>query len=148
MYLATTLLLGGDLPAAEREAFQAVEGAGDSRQLAASTRGTLAQVLLVQGRAAEALPWARSAAAVLEELGGIEEREILVRLVHAEALAATGDRAAARAAIAAARDRVQAMAGRIREVELRRCFLTNVPENARTLQLATEWLGTAPSAAE
>ena len=75
-YLATTLLLGGDLPAAEEEALQAVAAAGDSRQLAASAQATLAQVLLAQGRAAEALPWARRAGATLDELGGIEEREM------------------------------------------------------------------------
>jgi len=140
-YLATTLLLGGDLPAAEEEALQAVAAAGDSRQLAASAQATLAQVLLAQGRAAEALPWARRAGATLDELGGIEEREMLVRLVLAEVLAATGDRPAAYATLASTHERVLAIAARIGDAELRRCFLTNVSENARTLRLAAEWLG-------
>jgi eukaryotic-like serine/threonine-protein kinase len=148
MYLATALLLGGDLRAAEEEARQAVEGAGGSRSLAASAQGTLAQVLLSQGRAAEALDQARSAASILDEVGEIEEREILVRLVLAEALAANAQDEEARRKLAEARDRLLAIAGKIQNPELRRCFLRNVPENARTLQLAGEWLAPPASAPE
>jgi eukaryotic-like serine/threonine-protein kinase len=148
MYLATALLLGGDLRAAEEAASQAVAGAGESRALAAEAQGTLAQVLLAQGRAAEALLHARTAASILDEVGVVEEREILVRLVFAEALAANGQDAETRKILAQARDRVLEIASRIQDPELRRCFLNNVPENERTLRLAAEWLAPAASAPE
>ena len=66
---------------------------------------------------------------------------MLVRLVLAEVLAATGDRPAAYATLASTHERVLAIAARIGDAELRRCVLTNVSENARTLRLAAEWLG-------
>ena len=64
-----------------------------------------------------------------------------VRLVHAEALHATGAHDAARDAIAGARARLLAIAGRIAEPSYRTSFLAAVPENARTLALARAWLG-------
>jgi len=148
MYLATILLLRGDLAGAEGEALAAVDRAGENRSLVAGSRGTLAQVLLAMGRPVEALEWVRPAAAILEELGGIDEREMLVRVIHAEALAATGDVLAARVVLAAARKRVLSLAERIRDVDTRECFLTNVPENARTLRLARDWLDRVPSTPE
>lgn len=77
---------------------------------------------------------------LLEAQGKIEEGEALIRLVHAEALSATGDGDAARAAIADARDRLLAAAARIDDPALRDSFLHNVPENARTLARARAWL--------
>jgi hypothetical protein len=64
-----------------------------------------------------------------------------VRLAHAEALHATGAHAAAREAIAGARDRLRAIAGKIDDPAYRRSFLEDVPENARTFELARAWLG-------
>jgi hypothetical protein len=69
-----------------------------------------------------------------------------VRLVHAEALHATGAHDAARAAIAQARARVTAIADQISDPVYRDSFLAQVPENARTLALATSWLGEPASA--
>ena len=68
-------------------------------------------------------------------------REAFVRLVHAEALHATGARDAARHAIAGARTRVVAIADKIPDPGYHASFLENVPENARTLALAAAWLG-------
>jgi hypothetical protein len=102
-------------------------------------KGTLADVLLARGRPAEALTHAREAMQMLVSTGRLEEGEALVRLAHAEALEATGDHAAARAAVAEARDRLLAIAERIDESR-RTTFLENVPENARTLALARTWL--------
>jgi eukaryotic-like serine/threonine-protein kinase len=69
------------------------------------------------------------------------ESGVLVRLVWAEALEATGDHAAACQAIAEARTALFAFADRITDAELRRGALITVPEHARTLALAREWIG-------
>jgi hypothetical protein len=66
-----------------------------------------------------------------------------VRLAHAEALHATGARDAAARAIADARARLLAIAGRIAAPDYRASFLEAVPENARTLALARAWLDEA-----
>jgi eukaryotic-like serine/threonine-protein kinase len=76
--------------------------------------------------------------ALLDALGGLEEGEALVRVVHAEALRATGDDAGARAAIRAAKARLDARAAKLEDPALERSFRTRVPENARTLELAAE----------
>jgi hypothetical protein len=74
-------------------------------------------------------------------------RGAFVRLAHAEALHATGAHDAARAAIAQARARLLAITDRISDPDYRASFLEQVPENARTLALASAWLGgPAPSA--
>jgi hypothetical protein len=61
------------------------------------------------------------------------------RLVHAEALHATGAHDAARHAIARARARLLAIADKIADPGYRASFLSGVPENARTLALAAAW---------
>jgi hypothetical protein len=68
-------------------------------------------------------------------------RVAFVRLAHAEALAAAGDQPAACAAITVARARLLAIADRIPDPDYRKSFLEEVPENARTLALASLWLG-------
>jgi hypothetical protein len=68
-------------------------------------------------------------------------RGAFVRLAHVEALAATGAHDAARGAVADARARLLAIAGRIADPEHRRGFLEDVPENARTVALGRAWLG-------
>ena len=67
-------------------------------------------------------------------------RGTLIQLVHAEVLEASGEPAAAREALREARDDLQVKAGRIDDPDVRRRFLEDVPENARTLALAREWL--------
>ena len=68
-------------------------------------------------------------------------RGAFVRLVHAEALHATGAHDAARHAIAEARAHLFTIAGRIPDPAYKQSFLENVPENSRTLALARAWLG-------
>jgi hypothetical protein len=68
----------------------------------------------------------------------------MVRLAHAEALAATGAREEARVALLAARERLLARAERIAEPAWRHRFLQDVPVNARVLALSEGWR--APSA--
>jgi hypothetical protein len=103
---------------------------------------TLAGLRLAQGRAADALAAAEQAMARYAAMGACGVfRAAFVRLAHAEALHATGAHDAARAAIAQARARVLAIAGRISDPDYRAGFLAHVPENARTLALAATWLG-------
>ncbi|XXT17490.1 protein kinase [Sorangium sp. So ce429] len=145
-YLAKIALLAGDFGAAEREArlAEALESASPLRVAATAIR---ARALLGLGRAREALAAAGEALAALESLGGLEEGESMIRLVHAEAFSAVGDVKRAAAAIAAARDKLLDRAASVRDPEWRRRFLSHVPDNARTLELAAQWVGAGRNAA-
>jgi tetratricopeptide (TPR) repeat protein len=139
-YLARILLRTGALAEAEAEARRAVELLEPAKEDRVQALANLAAVLLASSRWTEALVQAREAMALLTLLDKVQEGEALARVVYAEALDATGDSAAARAAIAAARDRLLAAAARIDDPRWRDSFLRNVPENARTLELARVWL--------
>jgi tetratricopeptide (TPR) repeat protein len=102
---------------------------------------TLCRVRLAQGRIAEALTTAEDAFARYNAMRTCSSfRAAFVLLARAEALEAAGDHAAARAAIGVARERLLAIADRIHDPGYRKCFLEDVPENARTLALASLWL--------
>jgi len=138
--LAEALRRMGDLAAAEREIAGVLELAMPLE--VPGVLATLAGLRLAQGRAAEALAAAEDAMARYAAMGACGLfRAAFVRLAHAEALHATGAHDAARAAIAQARARVLAVAGRIADPDYRASFLAHVPENARTLALAATWLG-------
>jgi len=98
-----------------------------------------ARIELERGDTEAALGDAQSAKDVLDEIGVLDEGESLVRLVWAEALHASGRRQDASEAILDARDRLMTRAERIRDPSLRKSFLENVPENARTLELSRTW---------
>ncbi|HEX8792914.1 MAG TPA: protein kinase [Polyangiaceae bacterium] len=138
-YLATMHLLEGDLEAAEREGRAAVAMCEKIPPSLAEALGTLASVLLAKGAKPEALETAGRAHALLEELGSVDEGEIAIRLVYAEALDASGRRDEARRILARAREQVLDRASKISEQEWRDAFLLRVPENARTLALAASW---------
>jgi eukaryotic-like serine/threonine-protein kinase len=138
--LAEVLRRMGDLERAEREISAALEMVVTLER--PGVLATLASIRLAQGRAQEARAVAGEAFASCTEMGGCGMfRRAFVRLVHAEALHATGARDAARAAIGEARARLLAIAERIAAPEHRRSFLETVPENARTFALARAWLG-------
>jgi tetratricopeptide (TPR) repeat protein/predicted Ser/Thr protein kinase len=144
--LAEVLRRSGDLDGAEREiqAARAMAMPHDHPGMLA----TLAMLRLAQGCAADALVAAEDAMARSAAMGGCGLfRAAAVRLVHAEALHATGAHDAAQHAIAGARARLFVIADKIAEPSYRASFLEAVPENARTLALARAWLGdAAPSA--
>ncbi|WP_437687359.1 protein kinase domain-containing protein [Sorangium sp. So ce176] len=146
-YLAKIALLAGDFGAAEREArlAEALESASPLRVAATALR---ARALLGLGRAGEALAAAGEALAALDSLGGLEEGESMIRLVYAEALAANGEPGRASVAIASARDKLLERAASVRDAEWRRRFLSHVPDNARTLELAAQWVGTGRNGSE
>jgi len=152
VYLATIRLLEGDLDGAEQAAREAVRTASAPTAkcfaLATLARAYLARIArapMGQRPASEldireALLAAHDAKALLDATRGVEEGEALVHVVYAEALAHAGDRDAARAALKAAADRLHARASWLRDPALRDSFLTKVPENARTMELARTWL--------
>jgi tetratricopeptide (TPR) repeat protein len=141
IYLALILTLEGDLAEAARQAEEAVEIVAMHPPVRACALAVLGQVWMLEGRAADALRAGEEAMRLLEDLGGIDEGEALVRLVHAAALGQAGFPQIARVAIAAARDRLLARAEKITSPALRASFLERVPENARTLMLARQWAG-------
>ena len=95
-----------------------------------------------QGSGQCQLPWKHAHVAAgrsMELLGGlprIDEGEAYIRLAYAEALRAAGDGESARAAIQDAWTRLSARAKKIADERVRERFLTKVPENARTAELA------------
>ncbi len=135
-YLAAIHLAGDDAHAALKEATAAAALLDGAPALAPLVLGTRAQALLALGRTDEACAAAQDAVRRLDALGGVNEGESRARLALAEALHAAGDLARARAALALARERLEARAAKIRDEALRRSFLDGVPENARTLALA------------
>jgi eukaryotic-like serine/threonine-protein kinase len=142
MILADLLRRRGELEAAEREVLAAADLLAILPLDHLATTATLAAIRLAQRRAAEALAAAELAASRYETLGSCGHfRSAFIRLVRAECLDATGDVEAARAAISTARERLLGDAARIDHLDDRNSFLENVPENARTLQLAQRWLG-------
>ncbi len=130
-YRAAILAAKGELGAAEGELLGALVGAQLPMQ--SVIHGNLARILVRAGRAAEALDHARRGHAILEQLGAIEEGEASVRLALAEALAATGDAAGARAAFAVARRRLLDRAARISDAGHRQRVRSQVPEHVATL---------------
>lgn len=131
--LSDVLRRTGDLDAAEREVRAALDLLAilPVKHLAATA--TLAAILLAQGRAAPALAAAEDAMRRYEATRAFGFRGAFASLVHAEALAATGEHEKAANARSAARARVLAQAEKIGDPAHRKSFLTAVPENARIL---------------
>jgi tetratricopeptide (TPR) repeat protein len=139
--LADVLFRRGEHAAAEREARAALPLMTSLPLDQAAATATIAAALLGQGRAAEALAAAGDAMTRYEALGAFGFRGGFARLVHVEALEATGDHAGAARALATMRKRLRIRAARIDDLALRRSFLEDVPEHARTLALARRRLG-------
>lgn len=139
IYLATIYALQDNVGKAMARAKEAIGASDDFPAIQAYAQATLARLLLLQNQSASALRLAQDAMAVLDRLEGVEEGEALIRVVYASALHATNNRAKALAAIAEARSRLLARAGKIGDPRWSRSFLENVPENARTMHLAVQW---------
>jgi tetratricopeptide (TPR) repeat protein len=140
-YLARIELQLGMSDEALDNARAALEASGEHPPVRAQALAGIAAIELAMGRAGDALQHAQQAKSILDSPAGVEEGHVLIRLVHAEALRATGDLPAAHAAIDEAKERLLESAQRISDPTLAHSFLDNVPENARTLELARKWLG-------
>ncbi len=139
-YLALILRAAGDVEGAEAEARVATELLDAFPPVLILAYATLAEALLAQRRVDEALTASRRGMGHLLGLGGeAEEGESQLRLVHAQALRAAGDHVGACATISAARDRLLHRASRMTDANFRAGFLSDVPENSRTLALAAAW---------
>ena len=143
MYLADAYARMGDRPRGRRLAADAAARLRPFRPLLAAAEALLASLLLEDGARAEALDHAGVAMAILEEVGSVEEREPLVRLVYARALDAVGRGDEARRVLADARDRLLARAARLSPTR-RLALLEAIPENRDTLALAHRWDTEAP----
>ncbi|XYH95099.1 serine/threonine-protein kinase PknK [Sorangium sp. So ce1128] len=139
LQLARVLLLAGEPALAEEESRAAEALARAVPERLPAAMAARARALLELGRAGEALAATTEALSLLES-DREEEEGFLVRLVHAEALAAAGQLAEARGAIALARNGLLVRAGRISDPAWRERFLRDVPDNARILALAHGWL--------
>ncbi|HEY8378588.1 MAG TPA: hypothetical protein VIK91_18970, partial [Nannocystis sp.] len=117
------LLRAGDLDAAERAARRALDLLTPYALDHAPATATLAAILLAQGRSAEALPLAVDAATRQQRSRTLGFKGIATRLVHAEALAATGDRPAALAVLTAAHDALKRNAAKIPDPRRRQHYL-------------------------
>jgi tetratricopeptide (TPR) repeat protein len=109
---------------------------GDALAQAMAVR---AGALLAVGQPHEALAAARIGMDILEAVGIIEDGEPLLRMVHAEALYATGARAQARAAMTAAHAGLCAQAMQFDNPDWRVTFLDRVAEHRRIAELARAW---------
>jgi tetratricopeptide (TPR) repeat protein len=139
--LCEVLLRQGDLVAAEREVRAAIELLAPLPIDRAAATATLARVLLERQRVDEALAAASAAMEQYEALHVFGFRGTAARLVHAEALYASGDRAGAIAALGVARDRLLVTAAKIADPEYARTYLEGVPEHRRTFALLADWTG-------
>jgi len=135
IYLAMIHTMAGDLDLAEsavREAFPAVDALPGHKAYALSV---LARVVLRRGRAAEAEPIAAEAARVFETSQG-EAGEALLCLARAETLLATDRGAEADVVLRQAVQKLEAIAERTSDPELRASFLGAVPEHVELFALA------------
>jgi tetratricopeptide (TPR) repeat protein len=126
----------GDPASALADATEAVALAAVARpQLVAAAHTACAAALLDLGRLDEALVQAERAFAARDAAHGMEMMEVDLLLVHHDILAALGRAADARAALAAARARLDALLARLNDPEHRRTFSENLPAHARVLRL-------------
>jgi eukaryotic-like serine/threonine-protein kinase len=143
--LVEACLAAGDLAAGAAAAERAIALVEQLPPFLALAMAMHAEVLLRQGRPAEALTLAQDAVAPLHLGHHAVQNEARIHLVYIEALRATGAMDAARVEIERASAALQARAAKIANAEWRKSYLEALPENARTLELARASVG--PSSA-
>jgi hypothetical protein len=148
IYLALIHQLRGELDKAQMQARTAVEVLTASPPLRVYGLAVLASALRSAGLAGKALrviqhmlAYLDDQGASLEALGEGAEGESFIRLVHAEVLFDDGQTDLACEVIREARARLHARARKIRRAAWRESFLSRVPHNARTIELARERIG-------
>jgi tetratricopeptide (TPR) repeat protein len=123
-----------DYAAAERALARSMSREDMPKPMYVVNLAIAADLLRATGRNAEALARAEEAYALLESLGSIEEGEAQLHLSYIEALLANGRDA--KRAITRAHKFVLERAAMVRDETWRKCFLENVPEHAKILELA------------
>jgi len=150
MYLGTAHLVlarvaatAGEQAEAEAQARKACEVLAPFVPIAAEAHWRLSALLLAQGRAAEARQEAEHALREMERVGPAGVAQVGLLQVLAEACFALGEVSAGEQALRSAVRQVRARAVVIADTALRERFLSQVPQNARTLELARQRWGSA-----
>ena len=133
-YLADLLWRAGDPAGALESAIASAELSDRPNRVLALAIAARAELAL--GRLDAARARATESAALLDELGSIEDGEALARLAFVEVMVACGDLPLAQAALARAQERLEVRAAKISDPELRKSFLENVPDHAQTRSFA------------
>jgi serine/threonine protein kinase/tetratricopeptide (TPR) repeat protein len=131
----------GELSEAEKQARQACQKLGDLFFSQLRALLLLSQVLLAQGRPAEAREALTPGVRKLEAMGGTGLPMVGVYLALVEACLAGGDLQEGEATLRRALQVVRQRAREIPDEAARERFLRQVPENARTLELARQRWG-------
>jgi len=131
----------GALAEAESWARKACEQMAPFHSAQRTLRMLLSQVLLAQGRVAEAREEAALGVWWLEQEGGEGLMAVGLRLALAEACLAEGDTSAGEQALRRALQSLHASAHDIPDAAARERLLREVPENARALELARQRWG-------
>jgi hypothetical protein len=139
--LAQVLAASGKLSEAEEHARKACELLVTLPTLLGFGRTVLSNVLRARGRAAEARREAEPGVQDLEQMESSGVYAVALRLALAEACLAEGDVSAGEAALRKALQCVRARASDIADPAARERFLRQLPENARTLELARQRWG-------
>jgi tetratricopeptide (TPR) repeat protein len=126
----------GDFSQAEAHARAATEILRDVLPVLPEAIAVVAETLLSQRRAEDALLEAGEAYRLLLEIGRVEDGEALVRLTYAECLMAQGRQQEAAAIIQTAHQRLIERAALIADPDWRQAFLSRNPVHARTVALA------------
>jgi serine/threonine protein kinase len=137
MYLAVIYGLRAEHERADAHIRAALDASASTPPIRAYALAIFADIQMANDAPQEAYAAATEAMFILEALEGVEEGEALIRLTHAQALEAMGYIEEAQTRIAEARARLMERADRITDTRLRRSFLDHIPENARTLAMAT-----------
>ncbi|MBN1204105.1 MAG: protein kinase [Myxococcaceae bacterium] len=140
--LAKLAALQGHLSEAEAQARKACEVLAMFVPYRLLAHTTLSAVLLAQKRVAEARAEAEQGVKALEQMGGAGAMSVGTWLALAEACFAQADTAAGEQALRKAVHCARLRAEDIPEDVARERFLSQVPENARTRELARERWGT------
>jgi tetratricopeptide (TPR) repeat protein len=141
--LARVLAASGELHEAESYARKACELLVHFRPFLSFARDVFSTVLRALGRATEARQVAALGARELEQMGSSGVFAVGVHLALAEACFAEGDGEAGEAALRQSLQCVRTRANDIPDSAIRERFLRQVPENARTLELARQRWGEA-----
>lgn len=139
--LAEVYRRAGVLGLAEREARGALELRGIAPLDEAAAGAILAATRLADKRPTEAMLAIRDSVARYDALHAFGYRGAFMRLVCVEVFEATGHHGDARELLADARDRLHRIAADIPDAGIRQSYLEQVPENARTIELAEKWFG-------
>ena len=145
LYLARIRKMQSDPEAALSLARKAVDASAELPGRRAYALAFLANVFLGRGQFEPALKAAVEAQSILDRIGGVEEGEPLIRLIHALVLRATGKEAEGRKRILEARKRLYEIAACLGDARWQKSFSTGVPDNARLLSVAEQWVGSATS---